>query len=188
MPTIEATLTIAPPPVGDHRPRGGAGAQESAGHVDRDHLVPIRQSEFNRRTADRNARVVDENVDAPFACEGRLDHRLDAGFICHVDRDRERREARPRRIDAATTSALALSRSATTTRAPARPASRRSRDRSRALRRDDRNAIVETHEITNIRHDCPLSARPGFPARSRLPAAAQTAFAGIIRPFDPPGK
>ena len=41
---------------GDHVARGGAGAQEDAGQVDVDDLLPVGQRELGRRPADRDAR------------------------------------------------------------------------------------------------------------------------------------
>ena len=169
-------MTIAPAPRGDHRPGGGARAQESAGHVDRDHLVPVRKSEFDRRAPDRDARVVDENVEAPFALERRLDHRLDASFVGCVGADRDgvkpgRAHGRGGGVGGGLVEVGKRD-----------PRSRR-RQHFRALAADparppghDRDPAVQIHEITNIRHGFLLFTGHGSSAAGR-PRRRKTAGA-----------
>ena len=99
---------------------------------------------------------------AALAFEGRPDHRLHARFVGHVDRDRE--SVKPGR---------AHRRRGGLGRGLVEVGDRNARSRggqhlgglatdpARAPG-DDRDAVVETHEITNIRHECLPPCAAGF--------------------------
>ena len=112
-------MTTAPPlPAGDHLARGGAGAQERAGHVDRDDLVPVGERELDRWPTDRNAGVVDQNVDAAGALRNLAEHRIDRRLARNVGAERQRPPACSDDLGD-DVSDSASSRSAMTTVAPA---------------------------------------------------------------------
>ena len=76
---------IRPPlALGDHPRRGGLRAQEQAGQVDVDHAAERLEVELAQRPHRVDPRVVDEDVDAAEALDGRADHALDALGIADV--------------------------------------------------------------------------------------------------------
>ena len=79
---------MLPPPCGEHVARGGARAQEDAGEVDVDDLLPVRERQLGRRPADGDPGARHEHVNLPVALS-HLPHRcVDRGLVGDVEPDR----------------------------------------------------------------------------------------------------
>ena len=81
---------ILPPPSALHRRVGRARAQERAGEVGVEHVVPLGQRVVLRLLADVGARVVHEDVEPAAPVQRGSQQRGDRRLVGHVDRDRER--------------------------------------------------------------------------------------------------
>ena len=82
---IDATLTIAPRAGREHGARSGARAQETAGQVDVDHLLPVVLRQLDRRPAQRDAGVVDEDVDPTAPLRDLGEYAVDRGAVGDVE-------------------------------------------------------------------------------------------------------
>jgi hypothetical protein len=85
-----AHVDDAAPAALDHLRRHGAADQERAGEVGGHHLLPFRLAELQRRLANVDAGVVDQDVDVAERGDGLLHHRRHRSVIGDVGFDGER--------------------------------------------------------------------------------------------------
>ena len=134
LPDDRADGDDAPAPLLEHRAHGRLRQREGRGQVRRQHRVPVLALHPHQQLIARDAGVADEDVEPPVA-------RQIAPAAPRARRGRSRRRSPPRpsppvrRCSATVAAALSPRAAATTTVAPAPPASGRSRGRCRATHR-----------------------------------------------------
>ena len=120
--------------------------------VDREDLVPVAKRKLNGRSADRDAGVVDENVEATLALESSLHHRVDARLVGDVGDDRGRMEAARADFRRRALGRFLVEISQNDARASRGQRLRGLAANAAGASRHDRDAAIETHPIPDIHH------------------------------------